>query len=444
MLSLGSGCLALALCVALYGIGASLYGARGGGRAWVDSGRRAVYATAGVLLVAFAVLEAAFLRSDFALSRRAPTTPRPRRPTFYRATAVWSCQEGSLLLWVVLLSLWSSLMLFLTRRRAREVAPYATAVLLGFAVFFCSLLVFLENPFDRAQTVVAEGAGLNPLLRHPSMMIHPPMLYSGYTLFAVPFAFAVGALITRRLDAEWIRLTRPFTLAAWFFLGIGILLGARWSYTELGWGGYWAWDPVENASLMPWLIGTAFLHSVMIQEKRGMLKVWNVSLVLATGVLAILGTFLVRSGILNSIHAFGASTLGDPVPGPDRRDDRGLDRARGLARARPALGAPARLAAVARGGLPAQQPRAGRPLLRDLLGHVLPADLRGADRQRGLGRPAVVRPLHRPAVAGPRAAVRHRPGDRLAARDGREPAPQPAAARRRRRGAWSCCCWWRA
>ena len=208
--------------------------------------------------------------------------------------------------------------------------------------------------------MVAEGAGLNPLLRHPSMMIHPPMLYSGYTLFAIPFAFAVGALITRRLDADWIRLTRPFTLAAWFFLGIGILLGARWSYTELGWGGYWAWDPVENASLMPWLIGTAFLHSVMIQEKRGMLKVWNVSLVLATGVLAILGTFLVRSGILNSIHAFGASTLGDPVPGPDRRDDRGLDRARGLARARPALRAPARLAALARGGLPAQQPRAGR------------------------------------------------------------------------------------
>ena len=159
---------------------------------------------------------------------------------------------------------------------------------------------------------MAEGAGLNPLLRHPSMMIHPPMLYSGYTLFAIPFAFAVGALITRRLDAEWIRLTRPFTLAAWFFLGVGILLGARWSYTELGWGGYWAWDPVENASLMPWLIGTAFLHSVMIQEKRGMLKVWNVSLVLATGVLAILGTFLVRSAILNSIHAFGASTLGVP------------------------------------------------------------------------------------------------------------------------------------
>ena len=159
---------------------------------------------------------------------------------------------------------------------------------------------------------VLEGAGLNPLLRDPGMMIHPPMLYSGYTLFAIPFAFAVAALVTRRLDAEWIRSTRPFTLAAWVALGFGIVLGARWSYHELDWGGYWMWDPVENASLMPWLTATAFLHSVMIQERRGMLRIWNVSLVLATGVLAILGTFLVRSGVLQSIHAFGASTLGVP------------------------------------------------------------------------------------------------------------------------------------
>ena len=226
---------------------------------------------------------------------------------------MWSSQEGSLLLWLLLLSLWSSLILFATRRRLREIAPYATAVLLGLGAFFAALLVFLESPFDRTiGPLPAEGVGLNPLLRHPSMMIHPPMLYSGYTLFAVPFAFAVGALVARRLNADWIRSTRPFTLGAWFFLGVGIVLGARWSYSELGWGGYWAWDPVENASLMPWLTGTAFLHSVMIQEKRGMLKTWNVSLVLATGVLAILGTFLVRSGILDSIHAFGASTLGVP------------------------------------------------------------------------------------------------------------------------------------
>src|SRR5439155_1102436 len=233
-------------------------------------------------------------------------------PGFYKGAAVWSSQEGSLLLWAWLLAMWSSLVLFGTRRRMRDITPYATAVLLGFGAFFCGLLVFAASPFHVLASAPAEGNGLNPLLRHPSMMIHPPMLYSGYTLFTVPFAFAVGALAARRVDAEWIRSTRRFALAAWFFLGIGILLGARWSYSELGWGGYWAWDPVENASLMPWLTGTAFLHSVMIQEKRGMLKVWNVSLVLATGVLAILGTFLVRSGILDSIHAFGASTLGKP------------------------------------------------------------------------------------------------------------------------------------
>src|SRR4051794_40677595 len=300
MLVAGKACLILALGVCLYGIGASLYGARTGRREWVASGRRAVYALAGTAAVAFAILEAAFLRSDFGfqlvLGHSSTTTP-----AFYRATAIWSSQEGSLLLWLLLLSLWSSLILFLSRRRAREIAPYATAVLLGFGAFFAALLVFLETPFGQASPAPVEGVGLNPLLRHPSMMIHPPMLYSGYTLFAVPFAFAIGALVTRRTGADWIRGTRPFTLAAWCFLGVGIVLGARWSYSELGWGGYWAWDPVENASLMPWLTGTAFLHSVMIQERRGMLKVWNVSLVLATGVLAILGTFLVRSGILESI-----------------------------------------------------------------------------------------------------------------------------------------------
>ena len=311
MLIAGKACLILVLVTSLYGIGASLYGARRQKREWVDSGRRAVYAVAATTALAFVILEAAFLRSDFGFTL-VTTHSSTTTPAFYRATAVWSSQEGSLLLWLLLLSLWSSLILFLTRRRLREIAPYATAVLLGFATFFAAVLVFLETPFGQASPAPSEGLGLNPLLRHPSMMIHPPMLYSGYTLFAVPFAFAVGALVTRRLNADWIRGTRPFTLAAWFFLGVGIVLGARWSYSELGWGGYWAWDPVENASLMPWLTGTAFLHSVMIQERRGMLKIWNVSLVLATGVLAILGTFLVRSGILDSIHAFGASTLGIP------------------------------------------------------------------------------------------------------------------------------------
>src|SRR4051812_8129673 len=311
MPTLGRACLILALVACAYGIGAALYGARAGRRDWADSGRRAVYALALLLTVAFGVLEIAFLRSDFSFSTVA-THSSTTTPGFYKASAVWSSQEGSLLLWAWLLALWSSLVLFLTRRRMRDVTPYAGAVLLVFGAFFVGLLVFAATPFHTLNPVPAEGNGLNPLLRHPSMMIHPPMLYSGYTLFTIPFAFGIGALIARRVDAEWIRSTRRFALAAWFFLGVGILLGARWSYSELGWGGYWAWDPVENASLMPWLTGTAFLHSVIIQEKRGMLKIWNVSLVLATGVLAILGTFLVRSGILDSIHAFGASTLGIP------------------------------------------------------------------------------------------------------------------------------------
>jgi cytochrome c-type biogenesis protein CcmF len=308
----GKACLILSLACCLYGIAASIHGARSRRREWVDSGRRAVYGLAGTTAVAFVILEAAFLRSDFTFAlvvgHSSTTTP-----AFYRATAMWSSQEGSLLLWLLLMSTWSSLILFATRHRLREIAPWATAVLLGFGTFFAGLLVFAESPFGRTPGAPPpEGLGLNPLLRDPSMMIHPPMLYSGYTLFTVPFAFAIGALITRRLDAEWIRSTRPFTLAAWCALGCGIVLGARWSYHELGWGGYWAWDPVENASLMPWLTATAFLHSVMIQERRGMLKVWNVSLILASGVLAVLGTFLVRSGVLNSIHAFGASTLGVP------------------------------------------------------------------------------------------------------------------------------------
>jgi cytochrome c-type biogenesis protein CcmF len=310
-----------ALAIALYGIAVSLYGARLGagrlawgrweGRALVASGRRAVYALTATVAACFVILEVAFLSSDFSYelvaSHSSTTTP-----AFYRATAIWSSQEGSLLLWVLLLGAWSSLILFFLRERAREIVPYATAVLLGVAAFFCFLVIFLETPFGRLDPAPAEGVGLNPLLRHPAMMIHPPMLYSGYTLFVVPFAFAVGALVTRKLNADWLRTTRPFSLAAWLCLGVGIVLGARWSYSELGWGGYWGWDAVENASLMPWLTGTAFLHTAMVQEKRGMLKVWNVSLVLATGILAILGTFLVRSGILDSIHAFGASTLGVP------------------------------------------------------------------------------------------------------------------------------------
>src|SRR3984893_16737258 len=311
MAGLGRVCLLLALAVCAYGIGASLYGVRTGRVEFTASGRRSVYALAGVLTVAFVVLEVAFLRSDFTFNTVAETSSRTT-PAFYRAAAVWSSQEGSLLLWAWLLSVWSSLALFLGRRRMREGAAYATAVLLGLGGFFISLMIFYATPFATTSPKPAEGVGLDPLLRFPTMVIHPPMLYSGYTLCTIPLAFGIGALLARRVDADWTRVVRRFAFAAWLFLGAGILLGARWSYAELGWGGYWGWDAVENASLMPWLTGTAFLHSLMIQEKRGMLKVWNVSLVLATGTLAIMGTFLVRSGILNSIHAFGGATLGVP------------------------------------------------------------------------------------------------------------------------------------
>ncbi|MEX2196619.1 MAG: heme lyase CcmF/NrfE family subunit [Thermoleophilaceae bacterium] len=311
---LGSACLFAGLLTALYAIGASLYGARTGERRWVASGRRAIFCLAGLLTVAMAVLEAAYLRSDFSFALVAQNSSEAT-PAFYKITAMWSSQEGSLLLWVFLLSIYASAVLLVVRNRLREIVPYAQAVLAAIATFFLFLVVFPESPFATLAAVPADGNGLNPLLRHPAMMIHPPMLYTGYVGFSVPFAFAIGALITRRTGADWIAATRRFALVAWTFLGFGIMLGALWSYAELGWGGYWAWDPVENASLMPWLIGTAFIHSVMIQEKRGMLRIWNVSLVIGMFVLSLLGTFLVRSGILDSIHAFGASTLGGPFLG---------------------------------------------------------------------------------------------------------------------------------
>ncbi len=309
MAGVGSACLAVALLAALYAAGASVYGAISGRREFTVSGRRAIYCMAGLTALAMGILEAAFLRDDFSFAVVAQGSSTDT-PTFYKVTAMWATQDGSLLLWAFLLSLYASLVLFLTRRSLRESAPWATAVLGVIGAFFLVLMVGWENPFRTLPSAPAEGAGLEPLLRHPAMMIHPPMLYSGYVGFSIPFAFAIGALVTRRTGADWIRATRRFALVAWTFLGAGIMLGALWSYTELGWGGYWAWDPVENASLMPWLVGTAFLHSVMVQEKRGMLKVWNASLIVATFILALLGTFLVRSGILDSIHAFGASTIG--------------------------------------------------------------------------------------------------------------------------------------
>ncbi|MGA7396528.1 MAG: heme lyase CcmF/NrfE family subunit [Solirubrobacterales bacterium] len=289
---------------------AALVGTRGD-RRWVDASRRSAYSLAFLLLLCVFAIEYAFLTDDFSLSVVANHSSI-ETPNFYKFTAMWSSQEGSLLLWASLLSVVASISLYATRRKLRDVVPWATAIMLGIAVFFISLMLFGGgvNPFTVLSEVPRDGTGLNPLLQHPSMIIHPPMLYVGYVSLTVPFAFAIGALITRQVDAAWTKSTRGFALIAWTFLSIGIILGSRWSYTELGWGGYWAWDPVENASIMPWLITTAYLHSIMVQEKRGMLKVWNVSLIIASFTLALLGTFLVRSGVLQSIHAFGDSTVG--------------------------------------------------------------------------------------------------------------------------------------
>ncbi len=312
MNELGSASLAAALLVALFAATAAIYGARSGDRRWVEAARRAVYALAALLTVAVATIEIAFLRDDFSFGVVADHSSTTT-PTFYKVTAMWSSQEGSLLLWAWVLSLASSGVLYLTRRKHRELVPWATAVLAGIGAFFIGLMIFAAQPFAELSPAPVEGAGLTPLLRNPYMAIHPPMLYTGYVLWAIPFAFCVGALVTRKLDAGWIRSTRRFALTAWTFLGLGLLLGSRWSYEELGWGGYWGWDPVENAALVPFLVGTAFLHSIMVQEKRGMLKVWNAGLICGTFCLCLLGTFLVRSGILESIHAFGASTVGGPI-----------------------------------------------------------------------------------------------------------------------------------
>jgi cytochrome c-type biogenesis protein CcmF len=313
--SLGSAVLALAFLAMVFAVVTALLG-RGGEARWVDISRRTIYGACALLTLCVVMIEIAFASDDFSY-KIVQQHSSIETPSFYKLAAMWSSQEGSLLLWAWVLSIASSLALYFTRDKLREIVPYATAVLAGVASFFTGLMLFAGgvNPFAKLSPVPADGIGLNPLLQHPSMMIHPPMLYSGYVAFTVPFAFAIGALLTRRLDASWIRATRRFALIAWAFLGFGLLLGARWSYTELGWGGYWAWDPVENAALMPWLIGTAFLHSIMVQEKRGMLKVWNACLIVATFSLALLGTFLVRSGVLQSIHAFGDSTVGPYILG---------------------------------------------------------------------------------------------------------------------------------
>jgi cytochrome c-type biogenesis protein CcmF len=308
MPELGRAALVVCFGLALYAVVAGFWGAHTRRRRLSRSAQNALVAAFVSAAVATGVLLVALATSDFSFTYVSAFTSR-ELPFTYKLTALWGGQEGSLLLWLLVLTGYSTAAVLLDRKAGRELVVWVVPVLGVVAAFFSMLVVFVASPFD-TQLAPADGRGLNPSLQSPYMQAHPPLLYLGYVGLTVPFAFAMGALLSGRTDERWIVATRRWTLAAWMFLGIGQLLGAKWAYEEVGWGGYYAWDPVENAALMPWLAATAFLHSVMVQEKKGMLKVWNMLLVLLAFSLSLFGTFLTRSGVLNSIHSFTESSIG--------------------------------------------------------------------------------------------------------------------------------------
>ena len=318
MENLGSLAILLAFCAAIYAVVASVVGRLKDKPFLVVSGQRAVYSVWALITLASVILVHAIMTSDFRFVYVAEHSNRAM-PLLYKFAAWWGGQEGSLLFWSWLLSIYAGVVTFSNRRKHRDMMPYITAILATVQTFFLLLNNFIANPFrmlasSEGQVIgldaLRDGNGLSPLLQYPAMAIHPPMLYLGYVGFAVPFAFAIGSLITKQPGEGWIQTTRRWTLVTWLFQSCGVMLGMAWAYHVLGWGGYWGWDPVENASVLPWLSGTAFLHSVMMQEKKGMMKVWNIVLVSATFFLCILGTFLTRSGVVQSVHAFARSEIG--------------------------------------------------------------------------------------------------------------------------------------
>ena len=313
MSQFGYTALILAVGLSAYAIFASLFGAVTGRREFAKSGESAVYGVLLMAAVAAGALVYALVTHDFSIEYVSAYTSR-ELSWFYTVSAAWAGNGGSMLLWLLLLGLFASIVVYQGRSKHREMLPYIIAVLMTIALFFAVLMVFVKgsNPFATLPdgAVPLNGRGLNPMLKNPGMVIHPVGTYLGYVGFAIPFAFAMAALITKRLGDNWIRSTRRWTILAWWFLTLGNIVGAWWAYVTLGWGGYWAWDPVENASFLPWLTGTAFLHSVMIQEKKDMLKVWNMVLIIMTFTLTIFGTFLTRSGVIQSVHSFGMSSLG--------------------------------------------------------------------------------------------------------------------------------------
>ncbi len=318
MADLGYAAILVAFIMAVYGAIASLASARTRLPELWTSARNAAYAAAALASLGAFALWYALISNDFSL-KYVWEYSSSDLSNFYKISSFWAGLEGSLLLWAWLLSLFAAAVLFVNRNQNRDLMPYVTTVMMGMLAFFMGLTVFLSNPFEplrdpttgRLVTAI-QGQGLNPLLQNRGMFFHPPTLYLGYVGFTVPFAFAMGALLSGRLSDQWIRSTRRWALVAWAFLSLGILIGMWWAYVELGWGGYWGWDPVENSSLMPWLVGTAYLHSSMIQQKRGMLKVWNLSLITTTYALVLFGTLVTRSGLLSSVHAFSGSNVGPP------------------------------------------------------------------------------------------------------------------------------------
>jgi cytochrome c-type biogenesis protein CcmF len=316
MENIGALAILLAFCLAVYSVLCSVIGKVAKRPFLAVSAQRAVYAVFGLLTLASSLLVYLLLTGDYHIAYVAAHSD-PGMPALYKFTAWWGGQEGSLLLWSWLLSGYSAVVMWTNRRRFRDMMPWVTFILMATETFFLTLITFPLSPFKiliagaKANLVEGQPQGLNPLLQYPAMAIHPPMLYLGYVGFTVPFAFAIAALITKQPGDAWIHTTRRWTLITWLFQSTGVTLGMGWAYAVLGWGGYWGWDPVENASLLPWISGTAFLHSVMMQEKKGMMKVWNMVLVSGTFFLCILGTFLTRSGIVSSVHAFAQSTIGN-------------------------------------------------------------------------------------------------------------------------------------
>ncbi len=308
MYLIGHIALILGIVISLYSLVANIIGLKNKDQKWLESAR------GGILSLAFVTSIAAFLllyilgTSQFQFKYVAAYT-NLQLPLVYKLSAFWAGNAGSLMLWTFLLSIYAAVVVF-NKKKQNNMIPYVSIILLLNMLFFYIVMVLNANPFEMTDTIPVDGKGLNPMLQNPGMIIHPVTLYMGYVGLAVPFAYAIAALLMRNMDAEWIKLTRRWTLVAWLFLTIGNIVGGWWAYLELGWGGYWAWDPVENASFLPWLTVSAFLHSMMIQERKGMLRTWNLSLIILSYILSLFGTFLVRSGILTSVHAFGDSNLG--------------------------------------------------------------------------------------------------------------------------------------